>query len=81
MFLQSPQQSFISEPQRKHLPKSSESLLHGAFNEEESAKYFNEALLEWRNEARDKSRHINALKVEAGNTLIIAVFVRIYSGS
>lgn len=58
-------ESFISEPKREHLPESSESLLHGTFNEEESAKYFNEALLEWRKEARNKSQHVNVLQVEA----------------
>ncbi|XP_075194681.1 zinc finger B-box domain-containing protein 1 isoform X2 [Anomaloglossus baeobatrachus] len=48
--------SFISEPRKAYLPGS---LLHGTFNEEESAKYFNEALLEWRNEAKNKSQHVN----------------------
>ncbi|XP_073435042.1 zinc finger B-box domain-containing protein 1 isoform X3 [Dendrobates tinctorius] len=47
---------FISKPRKEYLPGS---LLHGTFNEEESAKYFNEALLEWRNEAKNKSRHVN----------------------
>ncbi|XP_073530924.1 zinc finger B-box domain-containing protein 1 isoform X2 [Phyllobates terribilis] len=47
---------FSSEPRKEYLPGS---LLHGTFNEEESAKYFNEALLEWRNEAKNKSRHVN----------------------
>ncbi|XP_077146730.1 zinc finger B-box domain-containing protein 1 isoform X2 [Ranitomeya variabilis] len=47
---------FISETRKEYLPGS---LLHGTFNEEESAKYFNEALLEWRNEAKNKSRHVN----------------------
>ncbi|XP_056421077.1 zinc finger B-box domain-containing protein 1 isoform X6 [Hyla sarda] len=50
-----PTQSFISEPRREN------SLLHGKFSEEESAKYFNEALLEWR---RNKSQPVNVLKVE-----------------
>ncbi|XP_056421072.1 zinc finger B-box domain-containing protein 1 isoform X2 [Hyla sarda] len=48
-------ESFISEPRREN------SLLHGKFSEEESAKYFNEALLEWR---RNKSQPVNVLKVE-----------------
>ncbi|XP_071998982.1 zinc finger B-box domain-containing protein 1 isoform X3 [Engystomops pustulosus] len=58
-------ESFISHPRKEHLPESSGSLLHGTFNEEESAKYFNEALLEWRNETGKKSQNVSFLKVEA----------------
>ncbi|XP_066456782.1 zinc finger B-box domain-containing protein 1 [Eleutherodactylus coqui] len=58
-------QSFISEPRKERLPENSRSLLHGRFNEEESAKYFNDALLEWRNGAKNKSEHFNVLKVES----------------
>ncbi|XP_040285904.1 LOW QUALITY PROTEIN: zinc finger B-box domain-containing protein 1 [Bufo bufo] len=55
-----PIQSLNPEPRKEHLTKRSGSLLDGTFNEEESAKYFNEALLEWRNEARNKSRQVEA---------------------
>ncbi|XP_069829935.1 zinc finger B-box domain-containing protein 1 isoform X4 [Dendropsophus ebraccatus] len=63
-----PVQSFLSESRKEHLPKSRDSLLHGTFNEEESAKYFAEALLEWRNEAKNKSQPDSVLKVEADDT-------------
>ncbi|XP_069829933.1 zinc finger B-box domain-containing protein 1 isoform X2 [Dendropsophus ebraccatus] len=61
-------ESFLSESRKEHLPKSRDSLLHGTFNEEESAKYFAEALLEWRNEAKNKSQPDSVLKVEADDT-------------
>ncbi|KAM3930627.1 zinc finger B-box domain-containing protein 1 [Leptodactylus fuscus] len=48
------EESFIS--------KSGGSLLNGTFNEEESAKYFHEALLEWRKEAKNESQHVTILK-------------------
>ncbi|XP_075717688.1 zinc finger B-box domain-containing protein 1 [Rhinoderma darwinii] len=61
-------ESSNSEPRKEHLPKSSGSLLHGTFNEEESAEYFNKALLEWRNGARNKPQPLDVLKVEADDT-------------
>ncbi|XP_072264156.1 zinc finger B-box domain-containing protein 1 isoform X2 [Pyxicephalus adspersus] len=48
------EEGFISEARDEYFTDTSGSLLHGSFNEEESAKYFNEALLEWRNQTNSK---------------------------
>ncbi|XP_075058181.1 zinc finger B-box domain-containing protein 1 [Mixophyes fleayi] len=56
-------EAFISEPRKPYVPQTTRSLLHGTFNEEESAKYFSDALLEWRNGASYKPQHL--LETEA----------------
>ncbi|XP_018413281.1 PREDICTED: zinc finger B-box domain-containing protein 1, partial [Nanorana parkeri] len=53
------EEGFSSEARNVSFPDNSGSLLHGSFNEEESAKYFNEALLEWRNQTLSKPQPLS----------------------
>ncbi|XP_063772259.1 zinc finger B-box domain-containing protein 1 isoform X2 [Pseudophryne corroboree] len=50
-------EAFISVPTKSYMSDTTGSLLHGTFNEEESAKYFNDALLEWRDGISQKPQH------------------------
>ncbi|XP_073482243.1 zinc finger B-box domain-containing protein 1 isoform X2 [Aquarana catesbeiana] len=66
-------EGFSSEARKLYFPNTSGSLLHGSFNEEESAKYFNEALLEWRNQTHSKSQPLNNTENGTDSTCNLAV--------
>ncbi|KAM5165138.1 zinc finger B-box domain-containing protein 1 [Mantella aurantiaca] len=70
------QLDFSSEAGKMYFPDNSGSLLHGNFNEEESSKYFNEALLEWRNKTNFKPQPLETTensKDSIGNSAVQTV--------
>ncbi|XP_068137052.1 zinc finger B-box domain-containing protein 1 isoform X2 [Hyperolius riggenbachi] len=61
-------ESFISNERKKYIPGTTGSLLEGSFNEEESAKYFKDAVLEWRNQTSSKPQDTSTIHTSKNST-------------